>query len=311
MRFTNVAKKTILTAGLGLGLAFAASSAQAAALVLTPAPNPGDILSLKFGGYTAENPGVPTGNSGGQETTWGVGYLSEIDNHTQFDTRIWDGNGANAQNTSVDFIMYGIADRSYTPGSPGTLQNVGCTVGSGCDGSIHIDFYGIDGTDPVRSGLITTASRTGFNTVAGISDVGTLLMRWVLTPGDIGNTGDDITTLNQFVNSDVLPTTGSGSFLANCVEGVACSLFQGQTQQLNGLTSLFGDVRGAFTLQTCAPTQSNPCPDGNFPNGFAGFINDPVVAVAASQAVPEPTTLALLGAGLLLLGRRSRRNAKV
>src|SRR5690606_14490239 len=151
----------------------------------------------------------------------------------------------------------------------------------GCDGMIHIDFYMMDGTDPVRSGAITPASRTGFNSVAGLTDVGTALMSWVLVPGDINNTGDTTTTLSQYVNASVLPTTGSGHFLADCVSGAGCDLFGENTQQLNGLTSLFGDFRGAFTLQSCAPTANSPCPNGLFQNGFAGFINDPAVAAAA------------------------------
>lgn len=304
---------TIATiAGAFLGLV-TMTSAHAASLVFSTNPNPGDVIDFKFGGYTADNPGVTTGNSGsaGQETTWGVGYLTEIDDHSTGDTRIWNGDGGNAQNTSIEFIMYGIADKSFTPGTPGTLQNVGCTVGTGCDGNIHIDFYAVNGTDPVRGGGITPSSRTGFSTVNGISNAGSLLMSWVLAPGDLNNTGDTTTTLTQSVNDDVLPTTGSGIFLADCVSGAACSLFQGQQEQLNGLTSLFGDVRGTFTLQTCASSGEVDCVDGNFPNGFAGFINDPALTVAASAQVPEPGTLALIGGGLLLVsGIAKRKSAK-
>jgi hypothetical protein len=309
MRMKRAIRHTALIASVGLGLFGMIGQANAAAFVFSSPPSPFDILNFKFAGYTANNPGVPTGNSGGMETTWGVGYVTEVANFSQANTRIWDGNGANPQNTSVGFMIYGIADHSFTPGSPGTMQNVGCSVGAGCDGAIHVDFYMMDGTDPVRSGAITPASRTGFDSVAGLTDVGMALMSWVLVPGDINNTGDTLTTLNQYVNSSVLPTTGSGHFLANCVSGPGCDLFGKNTQQLNGLTSLFGDFRGAFTLQSCAPSPGNPCPDGLFPNGFAGFINDPAITVAA-QAVPEPGTLALLGAGLLLLGGGLSRKKK-
>ena len=306
-------RKAVSTAVFVTGavLGFLSPPAHAGSLVFSTAPNAGDVLDFKFGGYTAENAGVTTGNSAGRETTWGVGYLTEIDNHSAGDARIWDGNGANPQNTSIDFVMYGIADRSFTPGSPGTLQNVGCTVGTGCDGNIHIDFYAINGTDPVRGGGITASSRTGFNSVAGITNVGTPLMDWVLVPGDLNNTGDTTTTLSQFVNASVLPTTGSGIFLANCVSGVACGLFEGKQEQLNGLTDLFGDVRGTFTLQTCATSGGTNCPNGDFPNGFAGFINDPALTVAAGAGVPEPTTLALFGAGLLLLAGFAGRKSEV
>jgi hypothetical protein len=135
-------------------------------------------------------------------------------------------------------------------------------------------------------------------------------MSWVLTPGDINNTGDTSTLLDQYVNSSVLPTTGSGDFLANCVSGPACALFGNNSQQLNGLTDLFGDFRGAFTLQTCTPSPGRPCPDGNFPNGFAGFINDPVTTVAASNTVPAPGSLVLLGTSLMLLAAGAARRKR-
>ena len=300
MRPVNAARTAALMAGVGLGLMLATPNAQASALVLSSTPSAGDTLDMKFGGYTAADPGVPTGDSGGQETTWGIGYLSEIDDLTAGNTRIWNGDGANPQNTSVEFVLYGVADKSYTPGSPGTLQNVGCTVGPGCDGQIHIDFYTVDGTDPARSS-VTTSDRTGFSTVNGITNVGTPLMDWVLVPGDINDTGDTTTTLTQDVNSDVLPTTGTGDFLADCVSGPGCSLFKGDQEQLNGLTDLFGDLLGLFTLQTCTSSGATSCPGGDFPNGFEGFINDPVQAVAAGAGVPEPSSLALIGVGMLLV----------
>jgi hypothetical protein len=305
----SVSRIGLFVAGLGFGIFAADCAAKAAAFVLSQQPGSADELNIKFTGYTTENPGVPVGNSGGRETTWGVGYITEIDNHTNSDMRIWDGNGANPQNASVDFILYGIADSSFTPGAPGVLLNTGCTVGAGCDGKIHVDFYVLSGTDPVRGTSITPASRTGFSTVNGISNVGSLLMSWVLVPGDINNTGDMVTTLYQAVNADVLPTTGSGHFLADCVNGPGCNLFASNQEQLNGLTNLFGDIRGAFTLQSCAPRRGHPsdCPSGNFPNGFAGLSNDPALAVA----VPEPGSLLLLGAGLVMLTAFATRKSRI
>jgi len=274
-------------------------------------PAIGDELSLNFQGYTVENSGVTLGDSGGLETTWGMGTVTGIFDQTTGGPAIWNGSGLNPQNTSMDFIIYGIADQSVS-GTPPALQldNIGCTSGagnngtqfSGCDGNIHVDFYLVQGNDPALSNSTTPASRTGFGTVAGISNVGTLFMQWDLTPSDLNDNGDNTTTLYQDVNADSLPTTGVGDLLANCVSGPGCMYFGGQSETLNALTGLYADFEANFTLQTPSNNAST------FQNGFPGKIAGQ--ALTESEA-PEPGSLALIGSGLVgLFGIASRARRK-
>jgi hypothetical protein len=284
-------------------VALLGSGTTRAGITLTAQPNAGDVLELKFKGFTTENSGVSLGNSNGFETTWGIGSVTDLFNLTQGGSPIWVGSGGNPQGQSLDFILYGIEDDSQSGSGPIRLNNSGCTAGAGnggalagCDGKIHIDFYTETGSDPALANSTTPSKRTGFGSVTGISDVGTKYMSWVLTPGDIDNTGDHKTTLVQDVDQNTLPTDGSGKFLADCVTGPGCALFGKNDEDLNALSGLFGDFLGSFTLQT--PSQNGFPGSSTFPNGFAGLTEDPVLAVAAGP-VPEPGSLVLVGTGLL------------
>jgi hypothetical protein len=291
-----------------IGLCASAGSASALPWTLTKNPQPGDGLVFKFGGFTTENATVvagempPTFSSNGAETTWGIGYVANLFDSTIHKTLYANPALTGLSGQAVDFIIYGIADASFTPGTPNVLKNVGCTpaggspFGPGCDGQIHIDFYihnTVGGTDPVFDETVTAADRTSFTQVTGISD-GTPLMKWVLVPGGIN--ADATTTLLQEPEEDTLPTTGTGKFLADCVSGPECPLFAKGAESIPGATPGFlGDIFGQFTLQT--PSAGNPAPAG-----FLGVINDPVDAIA-----PEPGVLALLGIGILgLFGLRHR-----
>jgi hypothetical protein len=273
----------------------------------------GALIDFKFTGVTAERqsplpPGATFGNSLANdgfyyETTFGAGYVNQIIDANNPTTTFWQ-TGQN--NQTVSFFLYGIADKSSAPNGPGfNLNNIGCTApADGCDGKIHIDFYldsASSGTNPGFLGGGTTVKpgdRCGFNCLTGITD-GSLLMSWELAPG--ASPTDPLATLFQSVLGLTLPTNGLGDFLANCVSGPECALFNTAAIP-NPTTSAVANFFGQFTLQTP--------PAGTANNGWEGLISDPVLTEVTF--VPEPATLTLFGAGLLGLGslRARKRNRK-
>jgi PEP-CTERM motif len=297
MSLRKFALKTLLMATVvGLGAVAVAGNANAIAFT-GPGPSPveDDTLFFKFLGYT-KGTGAFTDTSGsaGAETTWGVGTLTNIYVNGSI-LPSWSSGGSDG---FVDFYLWGISDKNFTPGAPGTLNNIGatsgCTATFACDGKIHVDFYQnpVSGV-PLADGNDRATSEAAITAAPG----GSLLMRWELVPGyyDVGDPNADV-TLVQLVGANALPTTGSGSFLADCVSGDFCGLLADKQFELNDFTpDRLGDLLGNFTLFNTSLVQN-----------FDGRINDPVEGVVAA---PEPGTLALLGTGLLgLLGfGRSRR----
>jgi len=287
-----------------IGLATLAYGAFVGAASAVPVPLPsGASLNFKYTGVTAERqtplPGTATfGNSLNTldgfyyETTFGAGYVTQIVDKNNPSTTYWM-TGQN--NQTISFFLYGIADKSSAPNGTGfNLNNIGCTApADGCDGSIHIDFYldnttATGGTNPAffGPGGVGPSARCGTACLPGITD-GSLLMSWVLAPG--GSPTDPLATLFQDVLSLTLPTNGLGDFLANCVAGPECALFNTAVipDPTTGATANFF---GQFTLQTPPP--------GTITNGWGGLISDPVL----TSVIPEPATLTLFGAGLLGLG---------
>jgi len=274
--------------GLAVAMLGAGTVAQAApAFVYTGIP--GETFRVKFNGATTES----NTTAGSNETTWGWGYVADIRNDLTNAAK-WLPENPTYGNATISYMLYGIADlRTAGNSSNGfDIYNVGCTGGP-CDGKIHIDFYIDDagGTNPTFSAL-TPASRTGFDSLTGVTD-GNLLMRWVLTPGGVTDDpatlliDESQTTLYQDVSGVTLPATGSGFFYADCVDGEGC-------EKLGpGLTAFPGgpiaELFGRFTLNFTSGAVLDA--------GWEGLINDPVVGVT----VAEPNAMAVFGAGLLAL----------
>lgn len=256
----------------------------------------GGPVEIQYNGVTTEN-----GTFAADETTWGASFVTAM---YEF------GNNSNLFYSSgipgidrIGVLLYGMGDAQVTQTAPGAfnIYNVGCTAAP-CDGKIHVDLYllpnsaGTNFGAPDPAGL-TINDRTGFSSFTGITN-GSLFMQWEMVAGiqtvdDPGTAFDETTAvLVQHVTSQTLPATGTGDFLANCVGGPGCSLFDTNSQAGGA------DFFGRFTLSAALTA-------GQLANGWEGIISDPI-----ETAVPEPGTLGLVGLSVLAAGFLARRREK-
>jgi hypothetical protein len=312
--------KTLLGATAALGI-LAGAAGPAGALTIDPFNGP---VTIKFTAFTTENPGTvgaggpPLNGSAGLETTWGAGYVTSIyDTGNPLNT-LWQ-NGKN--NETLSLMIYGIADVAIIQQGANDfdIYNTGCTVGPGCDGFIHIDFYrdSTAGTNPSFTANPLAADavrasvddRTSFSTMDGITD-GVLEMRWILVPSPL-TLADPlalITTLFQNTSSATAPASGTGSFFAECVTGPLCIPFD-RNNQVSGIGTT-EDFAGAYDI---TPLPGNSGFPNAVQNGWLINLEDPVLAAPLfvrgpnETQVPVPPTLALLVFGVACLGWSRRR----
>lgn len=277
------------------------TAAQAASLDSLQGPH-----NWKLQGTTSEY--SPAGVARGNETTWGIGQITQIN----------DNNGdaawiAGASDGSyLYYVLYGIADLQITA-TPGGFEiyNVGCTGGP-CDGKIHLDIYRMNA--PIAGILKQDPdSRTGFGTFNGLSNApgASLYLALELAQGkviadDPGTAADETTaTLKQTTDATTLPTSGTGTFYANAVGGTGKAQWDSNGFPLAG--GLFADFDANFTLKPNNTANGGPCTNAQIAANdcFAGLVNDPV----QSNAIPEPGTIAMAGLALAGLGLSRRRRA--
>ena len=227
--------------------------------------------------------GTAPGNGTLNETTFGVGRITSIVSYPTGVPTIWN-NGDNGKQLAI--FVYGVADKSITYNNLNgdfSIGNVGCVGGSYCDGLIHLDIYELTTAEYAGVGVWTPADRYAFDEFAGITDLGPSRL-WAATTFSTGADGiQSGFDLVQTTKSATLPTTGNGSWLANCVAGPACAYLD-TNGQAHG-TDLFGQFTIERTLGIVAT------------NGWQAYNNDPIIG--DSKKVPEPGFLTLFGGGLL------------
>lgn len=294
-------KQKISAAALVVGAAMlgAASSAQAFSLGGYQGP-----INVKFSGYTTE-----FNTAGGNETTWGAGFLTTIHEFGNPANVLWSNSGSE----QIGYMIYGIADASITGTGPYDIYNVGC-VGGSCDGKIHLDLYlnptGGSFSDTTAAGL-SIGDRGPWDTMAGITD-GISLAKFVMVPGiqgvdDVGTLFDEISAdMVQHVSATTLPATGDGNFYADCVagSGALCDMMDTDMLPVSNPynPSSTADILGKFTLSPVAATTPFGGPNGLWTNGWRGDTFDPITGF-----VPEPGVIGLMGAGLVSLAGFARR----
>lgn len=279
---------------ISLGLAAVSASA-------TPLDAMYGNLKVKLGGLTTET----NTTAGTNETTWGIGSITEIDSYTT--GNIWQAGSSDG--SYLYYMIYGIADMGTTPSSTGgfDIYNTGATGGV-ADGLIHIDIYrtttriaSVDGTLNAAPG-----GRMGYDSYSLFSALGPAYLKVAMGPGVV--TVDDPTTpwdesqasMYQHAQATNLPTSGTGQFFANVVGGTAGAQWDTNGQYLGY------DMAANFTLRPNYGPFNNPnCSQAQVLSGacFAGQINDPIIA----NKLPEPGSLALLGLGLGLAGFAGKR----
>jgi hypothetical protein len=246
--------------------------------------------------------GIAPGGGTLNETTYGVGRITSISSEPGSFPTLWN-NGDLGKQLAV--FVYGVADQliSYDSTSGDfTINNVGCkdnnAVG-GCDGLIHMDIYEMDTADYLgvvdapfngNDAWNATADRTGFNVFDRLTNAASaeLWAATTFTPKGRGIDTFNLYSMVQTTRSSTLPTSGSGVWLADCVDGAAggpACAYLDSNGQANG-----SDLFGQFTLQTAASAAQA--------NGWDGYNNDPILGTA----IPEPGMLSLFGGGLLGMG---------
>jgi len=252
-------------------------------------------VEIKISGYLARS-GDRSPGPGMREASFGAGYMTGINELGNPTNQLWR---SGQDNQSISFMMYGAADATVLPVAGSSTHQVlgsGCTHAAfGCDGNIHLDFY-LDqltgGTNPgFGLGGIKASQRQGFGRLGGITD-GTLLMRWEFVPGLTPSLASaPQVTLFQQLNGVTSPSSGFGSYLANCTSGPACRYFSNGTQQ--GGADFYGTNTMTAILAQSAIGQ----------NGWTTRLSDPVIGQVALDQ-PASIYLLALGAGMLFFSRR-------
>ncbi|VAV85712.1 hypothetical protein MNBD_DELTA01-1793 [hydrothermal vent metagenome] len=235
--------------------------------------------------------------SGFMESNWGVAIVSNISegvfgdpqNFDPASSSYWENDGSDGQVTAIwGHVMANPGDGSVPLASSG--------------GSMYLYW---DNTTVADLATATVADRTGDFTFTNFTD-GTLLAKIDFLAGAI--TPDPLTT----IAGSVIPTAGGFTGVANLFANVdlAAGGLWATLLDTNYFNSLLGLGTADMKLRTIyESTGSHPWDDpgaGVSNDIFGAQSTDPLRA----YVVPEPSTIVLLGMGLLGAGFVARRRNK-
>ena len=295
-------RKTLVSLGLAAAVGLAASSVGADPLLL-PAASP---LFLKYNNIEQVCTANCIGNTSASGATWTEGNWGLI----------------NVTTINVGTVVNLPPNNDIGNGSP-TLFADGISAGhvTGIFYGIQIDandptkatggtldLYWHDGgpsfsvIDQLNGGLAAiAANRTAQDKYTGYTD-GTFLVRLNFMPGVLP--GSPTTTVSSTTN----PATGTGA--AFSYQDVDLTKVGPWTTALNGnwfLNDDFGNPLVAGSRDT--RTQSNYTPGAGWNNLTAGIVGLKSEDPTRAFTIPEPTSMLLLGIGLLGAGLARRRSA--